>query len=218
MQTPLNKTYIWSLSTRVFHALLVVSVLITYIISDFDSLLFAHASLGYLIGCLFIFRILWGFMDIKYSSFKDFNLDKKELMSYFFNIFGTKKIYIGHNPASSWAVILMIVFGIVAVFTGMLAYGSEEQKGLFSSVVELDLFEDLHELFSNLFMIVVASHVVGVLLDRFLQKSKAVESMISGYKSTNEDDIKITFSQNTFAFICISLSVGIFIYTLLFVG
>jgi hypothetical protein len=60
--------------------------------------------------------------------------------------------------------------------------------------------------------------VAGVILDRFLHKSKAVESMIHGYKDSGKKDVKISFFQNAFALIFILSSLIVFLYTLLFIG
>lgn len=219
----MTRSYIWSLPTRIFHILLVIFVGVVFVLAEFDNLLEYHAIVGYVIALLFIFRIVWGFLDIKYSNFKDFNFDIKDLIQYMFNIFGNKKHYIGHNPASSWAIIAMIVLGLLSVVSGVIVYGTQEGMGVLSFLnlsmfKDMDLFEDIHELFANAFMIVIFIHIAGVLMDRILHKSKAIESMITGYKDTdtkeNKENVKLTIFQKLFGLLWIALSIFLLVYLL----
>ena len=219
----MTRSYIWSLPTRLFHILLIVFVGAVFILGEFDKLLEYHAIVGYVIALLFIFRIVWGFLDIEYSNFKDFNFNIKDLKEYMFNVFGNKKQYTGHNPASSWAIIAMIVLGLLSVVSGMVVYGTQEGMGVLSFLnvsmfKDMDLFEDIHELFANAFMIVIFIHIIGSLIDRFIHRSKAVESMITGYKNTDEKEdeknLKLTLFQKIFGILWIGLSIGLLIYLL----
>lgn len=215
----MTKVYVWSLFTRLFHMLLVLAVGIVFLLAEVESLLSFHAAVGLTIGVLFIYRVLWGFMDVKYSKFKDFNFNLLDLKEYMFSIFGTKKEYMGHNPASSWAIVAMIALGLGAVFTGMIVYGTQEGMGIFSFLnislfKNMDLFKDIHELFANAFMAVIFVHIAGVILDKVLHKSKAVESMIDGCKKGDAESLKLTFLQKMFGIIWIGSSVFLLIYLL----
>ncbi len=215
----MTKSYIWSLPTRLFHILLVIFVGVAFIIADFENLLSYHAVVGFTIGLLFLFRIGWGFLDIKYSKFKDFNFNLKDLQEYMLNIFGEKKEYIGHNPASSWAIITMIVLGLISVLSGVVVYGTQEGMGILSFLNssifrEMELFEEIHELCANAFMIVIFIHIAGVLMDRVLHKSKALESMISGYKDSDTGSLKLTLFQKIYGVLWIGMSLFFLLYLL----
>ncbi len=215
----MTKVYTWSLFTRLFHMLLVTAVAIVYVISEEENLLSYHVAFGYFIGLLFIYRIIWGFMDVKYSKFRDFNFDLKELFSYMLNVLGDKKEYIGHNPASSWAVVAMIVLGLLSVVSGVIVYGTQEGMGLLSFLnitlfKEMDFFEDLHELFANSFIAVVFVHISGVLIDRTFHKSDAISSMISGYKEGSEEGLSLRIVQKAFGTLWIGSSLFLLIYLL----
>lgn len=216
----MTKVYVWSLFTRLFHTLLVIAVGVVFIIAEFENLLSYHAIVGYTIGLLFLYRIIWGFMDVRYSKFKDFNFNLLDLKEYMFSIFGKKREYTGHNPASSWAIIAMIILGLLSVFTGVVVYGTQEGMGFLSFLnnsffKDMDMFEDIHEFFSNAFMAVMFIHIAGVLLDRLLHKSKEVESMIDGYKEAEEESLKLTLLQKLFGLIWIGSSVFLLIYLLI---
>ncbi len=216
----MTRLYVWSLPIRLFHTLLVIFAGLVFISAEFDNLLEYHAIVGFVIASLFIFRIGWGFLDVKYSNFKDFNFNLKDLQEYIFNIFGNKKQYTGHNPASSWAIMAMIILGLVSVLSGMVVYGTQEGMGILSFLnislfKDMDLFEDIHELFANAFMVVIFAHIAGVLLDRFLHNSKAVESMITGYKDGDKESLELTIFQKLFGILWIGLSIFLLVYLLM---
>jgi cytochrome b len=232
----MTKIYVWSFFTRLFHALLVIAVGVVFVIAEFENLLSYHAIVGYTIGLLFVFRIIWGFMNVKYSRFKDFNFNLNDLKEYILNVFGNKKEYTGHNPASSWAIIAMIILGLLSVASGIVVYGTQEGMGILSFLnislfKEMDFFEDVHELFSNAFMAVIFVHIAGVVIDKVVHKSKAVESMIDGYKEEynclsissdknmpngmfNEEGLKLTLLQKLFGFLWIGSSIFLLLYLL----
>jgi len=216
----MKKILVWGLYNRVTHVLLMVMMLAVFLTPEVKRLLSLHVALGYTLALLFLFRILWGFMDVKYSKFKDFNFNLRDLKEYMFSIFGNKKEHIGHNPASSYAIIAMIVLTFLAVITGALTYGVKEGMGLFSFMNhtmfrDMKLFKEVHEFFSNVLMAVIFAHIAGVLLDKFFHKSRALESMVDGYKMGNEEGVKLTLGQKAFGVIAITLSIVAFAYMLL---
>ena len=220
MVNGMTKIYTWSLITRLFHVLLVVAVGLVYIFSEVENLLSYHVAFGYFIGLLFLFRIIWGFMDVKYSKFKDFNFNLKELFEYLTNIFGTKKDYTGHNPASSWAIITMIILALFSVISGTIVYGTQEGMGILASLnntmfKDMEFFEEVHEIFANAFIAVVFIHIAGVVVDRVIHKSKAVESMITGYKEADGKSLTLTAFQKLFSAVWIGLSIFLLVYLLL---
>jgi cytochrome b len=215
----MTKSYVWSLYTRIFHIFLIIGVGFLFLFAEYDNLLSYHAIVGYTVGVLLLFRILWGFLDVKYSKFKDFNFNLYDLKEYMFNIFGTKKEYIGHNPASSWAVVAMLVLGILSVVSGTLVYGTQEGMGVFSFLnttifKKMEFFEEIHEFFTNAFMFVIFAHIAGVVLDRLIDGPQTLQSMISGYKNYEASSLKLTFFQKLFGVVWIATSILFLVYML----
>ncbi|MDH4944050.1 cytochrome b/b6 domain-containing protein [Sulfurimonas sp. C5] len=215
----MTKSYVWSFFTRLFHIFLVVTVAFLFLFAEFDNLLSYHVIIGYTVGVLFLFRIIWGFLDVKYSKFQDFNFNLYDLKEYMFNIFGSKKEYIGHNPASSWAIVAMITLGILSVLSGVFVYGTQEGMGIFSFLnttifKKMEFFEEIHEFFTTAFMIVIFAHIAGVLLERVLHGPKTLESMINGYKEVEAQSLKLTLFQKLFGVFWIGGSIFFLIYML----
>ncbi len=208
--------YIWSKTTRYFHWLLVVCIVATFISSVFENALLVHISFGVLAGGLLTFRLFWGFVGPFYALFRNFNFSLRELFHYFFKLFKDKKIYIGHNPAASWATILLIIFGFFCTLSGIILLGAQENRGLFSflssSMTPMAL--QVHIVSAYVVGIVAIIHIAGVILEHFWHKSDTVVSMIHGYKRVDAKPIQTTKVQNylgTFA-IVFSLFLGFFSY------
>lgn len=209
-----NKTYIWSLPTRVFHSCLVVFILITYLSGD-DDYLKLHAVFGYGIGVLILFRLLWGKIGPQYSNFKDFNFSLKKAMSFSKDVLlrKDKTIYAGHNPAASFVLyFLLITIGFV-VLSGLLALGEEANRGYFK-FLKTSIFEDIHEYIANFMLIIIAIHISGVLIDRFLHKEHGtLKSIVFGYKNIDKDDVILSFKQKIISFLFLALMLFIMYLT-----
>ena len=209
----MKKSYIWPFANRISHLLMILFFTVAYILGDFKDLLSYHVAFGLALGVLFAFRTVWGFIGPKYSRFKDFNFNLYDLKDYLLSVFSKTKEYVGHNPASSYAIVAMIVVAFLSIITGLLAYGIEENHGILSFLhstyfKKMEIFKEFHEFFSNLFLAIVGVHMAGALIDKFIKKSDAVDSMVSGYKKlTQSVHVKVNIFQNFYVLAWIVLSV-----------
>ena len=217
----MQKSYIWSLPTRVFHALFVIFILLTFLSAQEDQWLNIHAVIGYAVLILVLFRICWGFFGPKYSLFKDFPLGKTNVKDFLNHIFEEKLKYVGHNPLASYVMISMFVVAILTIITGVLAFGIQEGKGIFSFLnssffKKMELFEELHEVLSNLLIALIIAHLCGIFADRFLhKKQKTLNSIVSGYKITSENEsIKLNIYQKMFSLLMFIFFIGFIIFNI----
>ncbi len=217
----MQKSYIWSLPTRVFHALFVIFILLAFLSAQEDQWLNIHAVMGYVVLILVFFRICWGFIGPKHSLFKDFPLGKTNIKDFLNHIFEEKLKYVGHNPLASYVMISMFVVAILAVITGVLAFGIQEGKGILSFLnssffKEMELFGEIHEFFSGLFIALIVAHVVGVLVDRLLhKKQETLNSIVTGYKITSENEsIKLNIYQKMFSLLMFIFFIGFIIFNI----
>ena len=218
----MNKSYIWSLPTRLFHWLFVTFILLAFITGDEDRLLSYHAIIGYAILILLVFRFSWGIFGPRYSQFKDFPIGVKNVKEFLNNNFEDKQKYIGHNPLASYVMIAMLVVCFLAIVTGVLAYGIQEGKGIFSYLNnsffrKMELFEGLHEFLSTLFLVLLAAHIGGVISDRILHKKhETLNSIVTGYKKTEkEEGIRLNIFQKFIAFLFLALLISFFIFNII---
>ena len=197
-----NLTYIWGIPTRIFHWLLVISLVVAYIVEE--SNLTLHVALGYMAGILVLFRLVWGLIGPRYSHFRDFPAGIGSQLEFARGFGKTGKVYAGHNPPAS-VVMLLIMIGVVCVVcTGMLTLAQEGGQGILKSVVLPDYieFKDIHEASVNVLIALVIFHLAGILIDFILHKSNsALKSIFTGYKSgIDSGDSTMNGFQKLFAF------------------
>ncbi|WP_121628432.1 cytochrome b/b6 domain-containing protein [Poseidonibacter antarcticus] len=215
----MKKSYIWSLPTRVFHWLFVLFILLAFLSAQEDRWLDYHAIVGYAILILLVFRIIWGVIGPKYSLFKDFPIGKSNVKEFLNNIFESKQKYIGHNPLASYVMISMFIVAILIIITGILAFGIQEGKGILSFLntslfKKMELFKEIHEVLTSLFIALIIAHLAGILSDRLLHKKhETLNSIISGYKVTQEDkSIKLNIYQKIFSILMFLFFVGFLVF------
>lgn len=216
----MKRLYVWTLPTRLFHWLFVALIVGGWVSVQEDRWLSVHVAIGSALVVLVLFRIVWGIMGPKYSRFGDFSLSLSGLKEYLFSILNPSRHYIGHNPAASFVVIAMLSSVLLAVLTGMLAYGIQENRGVLAFLhpeyySSMKVFKEVHEFFVNLLWALIAVHVGGVLIDRLLHKDdRTLPSIIDGYKNGEGDSVVLSDFQKIAAIIGIGGTIGLLVYVL----
>ncbi len=202
MRTTKSKVYDWP--TRLFHwsfaGLFVGTFLIAKTIDDESPAFSYHMLLGLTLSGTVVLRILWGLIGSKYARFSSFALMPSELFHYFKSLlFGHTARRLGHNPASSWAALIMMTLAIGLGVTGYLMTSGGDKEAI----------EEIHELFANAFLVTAISHVAGVLLHTIRHRDGIALSMIHGGKTPIEGESPITHSHAGAGLIYIAI-VGVF--------
>lgn len=212
------KTYIWSLPTRIFHWLLVIGMIVAYLVSEEDNLLNIHSSIGYMIGILILFRIIWGFFGPKYSRFRDFPMGMQSLKAFVTDMKSSKSNSPGHNPVASLVMLGIILFSLAIVVSGISLLASKGQ-GLFSSLqtgFSSDTLKEIHEITVNIVIALVIAHLLGNLVDFiFNRKAGTLTSMFTGYKNIEGENVKLSSIQKIIAGIGILSALAILPYSLI---
>lgn len=173
----MNKQLVYDLVTRIFHWLFAGLFLGAFIIAkaiDDESLTYSyHMLAGIILGFIVLLRVIWGFIGTKHARFSGLVLNPKELIGYLKGIIsGDKKRWAGHNPASSWAAIIMMLLALGLGLTGYLM-----------STGDKEAWEDIHEVLANSFLLAAILHVAGILLHTVRHKDLIGLSMINGKKN-----------------------------------
>lgn len=164
---------VWDVPTRMFHWLLVLSFTGAFLTADSERTRDIHVALGYIVLGLLAFRLLWGFAGTRYARFSSFLFRPGDVLAYLLSLFkGKPTHYVGHNPAGSVAIWLLLILGLVSAVSGVLVY--QEIGG--------DAIEELHDVSSYAMLAVVAVHVLGVLVSSLMHRENLVRAMITGYK------------------------------------
>jgi cytochrome b len=208
----MKKSYIWPLINRLSHLLLIIFLVVAYFSGSYKRYLDYHVAFGYAMGLLFLFRFIWGFIGPKYSKFRDFDFKLKDLVQYMSSVFVKTKEYIGHNPASSYAIVAMMILSVLVIISGATQLGIQKNHGFLSFLhvpyfQYMELISKIHWWLANTLIVMILTHVAGSLIDKFIKKSDAIDSMISGYKSISKKiDIRLNTFQKTFGAIWILVS------------
>ncbi|WP_158683455.1 cytochrome b/b6 domain-containing protein [Pseudoalteromonas sp. T1lg24] len=194
-------TRIYDLPTRIFHWLFAASFIVAFSIAnlvDDELAIFAyHMIAGATLGLCIVWRFIWGLIGTKHARFSDYVLKPKTLICYLKeSLTKHKKSWIGHNPASSWAAIVMMLLAFFLIVSGILM-----TTGPFNEAIE-----ELHELAANAFMLVVVLHILGVLVHTVKQQDPIAKSMISGYKNNIPSGVESVKSHAYLGVMCLIIT------------
>ena len=173
-----RKILVWDAPVRVFHWLLVLSFAGAYVTAESERWRLVHVSLGYTVGGLVAFRILWGLLGTRYARFGSFVRGPRAVAQYARAMLaGKPEHHIGHNPAGAVGIVMLLLLSLATVASGWVNYNELGSK----------LTEDLHEVAGNLMLTVVIVHVAAVLFTSWLHRENLVRSMVTGKKQGSSE-------------------------------
>ena len=179
METTTTAIRVWDAPTRVFHWLLVFSFAGAYLTSESERWSLAHITLGYTLGGLIAFRLIWGFVGTRYARFTSFVKGPSEVLQYAKSMATLKpKHFVGHNPLGAVAIVLLIMSGIAIVVTGYAVFNE----------IGGEWVAELHEVASHIMLILVGIHIVGVIAASWLHKENLARAMVNGFKQGKAAD------------------------------
>jgi len=174
----IRRILIWDMPTRIFHWLQALSFGAAYLTAFSERLRNYHVALGYIMLGLLVFRLLWGFIGTRYAQFNSFLFNPKEVVVYLLSMFKGKPVhYLGHNPAGSVSVWLLLTLGMFICVTGVMALQDDAS----------DIVIDLHGLSTDVMLGVISLHLIGVLMSSILHRENLVRSMFTGFKFAESD-------------------------------
>ena len=157
---------------------------------------------------LLIFRLLWGFVGSSTARFATFVPRARAVRDYL----GGRWRGIGHNPLGALSV--LVLFGAVAVQVG-LGLISEDEDGIYTgplsglvSIGTSDKARDLHELWFNVILGLVALHVLAILFYR-LRGRHLTKPMITGKAVLDRGLEPMRPGKRWAALICLAIAIGI---------
>jgi len=192
----MEKKLIWTLPIRIMHALFVILFALAWLTSDGDIVVKIHMGVGIVLAWLVLFRIASGFVGSDYSKFSNFPFGFRALKDYFLTLFKPHD-YGGHNPASAWSAILMLVGIAFTALSGILTY-------LYSSHAA----KEVHEFFAYATTAVVIAHICGALLSAKINGMDSATSIVNGLKKTAKNAANPSAFQKIFAWTGLLLSIG----------
>lgn len=175
----IQRILIWDAPTRVFHWLQVICFTGAYLTSESERNRDIHVAFGYILLGLIVFRLLWGFAGTRYARFSSFLFRPGEIIAYLFSLFkGKPRHYLGHNPAGSVSVWLLLSIGLFICVTGVMALQDDASE----------LVVTMHGVATKVMLAVILLHIVGVLVSSVLHHENLVRSMVTGFKPAETDE------------------------------
>ena len=194
----MSKILVWDLPTRIGHWLLVAAFAVAWFSGDSEEWRLYHVAAGYVMAAVLLFRFFWGLAGTRYARFSSFLFSPRQMVFYLASLARRQPgHWIGHNPAGSYAIFLLMLLGLGVVASGWADYND----------VGGDWLEQAHEILSYSMLGVVGLHVAGVVLSSLLHRENLVRSMISGCKPGAQQDA-ISSSRRWWAILLAGLAAG----------
>lgn len=174
-----QRVLVWDAPTRVFHWLMAACFVGAYWTAEQEGWRTVHVTLGYTMGGLVVFRIVWGFAGTRYARFANFVGGPKAVANCLREMSrGWGKRHIGHSPAGAISLIALLLLTLVVGASGWATHGS----------LTADWLNEFHEGAAYAMLAVVGLHIARVAFSGWRAGENPVLSMISGTKlgSTSE--------------------------------
>ena len=186
-ESPPRSVLIWDVPTRLFHWLLVIFVIFSYVTGNIGgNAMQYHEWSGFTILALLLFRLVWGFVGSRESRFKTFVRGPSAVVRYATTLLRSDSThYLGHNPLGGWSIIALLFTLLIQAGTGLFANDDIVTEGpLFDWVgrATSDWLTRVHKLNQQVIIALVCVHVLAVLFYFFYKRDNLVKPMITGVK------------------------------------
>ena len=179
---------LWDLPTRVFHWLLVLCIVASFVSGQLGgNLMDWHGKIGLLIVGLIVFRLVWGLIGSTYARFSQFVPTPAKLKAYLQGEWRG----VGHNPLGAFSVFGLLALVGIQVATGLFANDDITFFGPLYELVSKDVsnrLTGLHKLSSNLLLVLIGLHLAAIAFYTRVKKDKLIPPMVRGWKETDEGE------------------------------
>jgi len=180
----MNKTLVWDLPLRLFHWLLVLLVVLSFVSAKIGgNAMQVHLLSGYTVLALLLFRILWGFLGGTHARFASFVRGPAAVIAYLRGNEGGR--HLGHNPAGAWSAILMLAVLLLQAATGLFANDDIATEGPLAKLVSKalsDRITGIHYLNVKLLFALIGLHLSAIAFYLFYKRDNLVKPMLTGFK------------------------------------
>lgn len=183
----MNKILVWDLPLRLFHWMLVLLVVISWIsVAIGGNAMQIHLLSGYTVLTLVLFRILWGFLGGTHARFASFVRGPAAAIAYLRALPRHQAgQHLGHNPAGAWSVILMLAVLLLQAATGLFANDDIATEGPLAKLVSKALSDRItrvHQLNVKLLYALIAMHLSAVAYYLLYKRENLIKPMLTGFK------------------------------------
>ncbi len=180
---------VWDRLVRIFHWGLVLAVTFAAATGFLfpPNWLDIHVISGAFVGCLIVFRVVWGWIGSTYARFRSFPVSLALLRQHVADIAaggGTR--HLGHNQFGG-----LMVYGLLAILalltiTGIVTLGGVVKQGplaFATSFATGQSARQIHEILAIVTLLMLAAHLAGVAFESWRSGENLVRAMITGRKA-----------------------------------
>jgi len=165
---------VWDLLVRLLHWSLVAAVLGAWLTRDGEDP--RHLQLGYIALAVVAMRVVWGFIGSRHARFADFVRSPRVTITYLQEVITRREPrHIGHNPLGGWMIVMLLATVAAICVTGWL-YTTDAYWGV-------AWVGELHEGLTDVLIVLVMLHVLGVVFTSIRQRENLVKAMLTGKKA-----------------------------------
>lgn len=175
---------VWDRSTRIFHWVLVVLVVVCYL-SGRNGRFDIHIPAGQALLVLVVARVIWGFAGSTSTRFRSFVRPAREIAAYLPTLFRREPDgRAGHNPLGGLSVVAMLFLLIAQASLGIFSVDVDGlNEGPLSFLVSYDAARnaaELHAIVVDLLLVLVGLHLAAVLFHLVYKRENLTATMLTG--------------------------------------
>lgn len=216
------KVRVWDLPTRMFHWLLVLTVIGLVVTGNVGGNWMSwHFRLGYAAFTLLVFRVLWGMLGGHWSQFRNFVPAPGQLLRY---LRGETRHSVGHNPLGALSVLTLLLVLTAQVTSGLLSDDEIAFSGPLAALAPADLVTLAtwyHAEVGKLVMLaLVAIHIAAIAFYQVFKKQNLSRAMLTGVQEAplpppNESQDNLATRLLAILLVCLSSAV---VYVVIHLG
>uniref|UniRef100_A0A486XU78 Cytochrome b n=1 Tax=Rheinheimera sp. BAL341 TaxID=1708203 RepID=A0A486XU78_9GAMM len=169
---------VWDFAVRCFHWSQVLLIAGLWYTGE-EGLMAQHQLLAYTLLALIVARIVWGGIGSSTAQFRQFAATPATAWRYLRKPYAVT----GHNPASFYMIVLLLVLLSVQLISGMATYdNSYLSDGPLVSLLPahwVDLASEIHEININILLAAIAVHIAAALWHS-LRVHNVIKVMLTG--------------------------------------
>lgn len=175
--------YVWDPFVRIFHWSLVIAVSVAFITRNSEWYRIIHVYAGYISAALIASRIFWGLGRHGYASFKAFPFDPVSAFRYVWQtISGGSRRFVGHNPAGSLVIYMMLMLGLTTIVSGLMVFND---GWLFD---DFEFLQTIHSICAWTWFGLICMHITGVVVESIVHRDNLIVAMFTGVKPHTDKD------------------------------
>jgi cytochrome b len=163
---------VWDPVVRLFHWTVVAGCAINLLVEEGNTL---HRAVGYVVAAAVAVRVAWGFVGKGHARFSDFIPTPTAVLGYLRQLVSRNEPrFIGHNPAGSIMILLLLGSLIAVSITGWMM-GLDRFFGD-------ETLEELHETFAMAILVLAGIHVAAAVFESVRHRENLIKAMFTGRK------------------------------------